>query len=660
MTSKSFCFAISALFLAVFQYGTAHTVPIDPITIAAIPVNMIPTISTPNGPYFCEGGSVTLTCSVADSYQWYKDNQVISGATNQTYSVSLNGVYKVMVSYGEGSTGTSTGLLVRQANSWIGTATDDEWNNPANWSCGTVPQATDHIVVNQTAGTFPVIAGESLVSVYSLTLAESARVEVEGGSTLQVTDIITVHPTALLNLQNNASLVQVNDVNNVGNLSAHRITTPMKRYDFTYWAAPVSGQTLHDLSPGTLMDKYYSFSPAIGNWVSHLNGAQIMEEGKGYIVRAPQTFSPTSAVTYETQFIGNPNNGNVAAPIVIGNSDMNLLGNPYPSALDLDAFLSNPVNAGLIDGTVYLWTHNSSPSGNEGNTSYDYTSNDYAAYNILGGTATSTTGNNATPIGKLAAGQGFFVKGLTPGTAVFDNSMRVAFSNNQFFRSNSTSTLEKHRLWLNLSNNQGAFKQTLLGYIDGATDDGVDRNFDGIDFNGNAFVDFYSISADKHFTIQGRALPFDENTSLPLGYSTTVAGTFTVGLAAFDGLFEAQQVYLYDYADGTTHDLKNGSYEFTTAIGTFNNRFELRFVNTALGIETFGNVTAAADGSQFMLKATSEMKSITIFDLSGRLVYERNQVDATEVAIDGIRQSNAVFFIKIKLTNGKTFVKKVM
>jgi hypothetical protein len=39
-----------------------------------------------------------------------------------------------------------------------------------------------------------------------------------------------------------------------------------------------------------------------------------------------------------------------------------------------------------------------------------------------------------------------------------------------------------------LSNNEGAFKQTLIGYITAATDD--DRMFDGESFDANDYVDF--------------------------------------------------------------------------------------------------------------------------------------------------------------------------
>lgn len=659
LTSKGLSLAISAFLFVISTatFANNHNAFENPVRFTK-PDNLIPTITAPNGAFFCEGGSTVLISSVADSYQWYRNNQLIVGETSQTFTATIGGIYKVAVSYGEGSTGTSAGILVRQGNFWTGGASDNDWNNTANWSCGELPLPTDHIVVDETTGTHPVVASGSLVKIYSLSLTESAVLEVEGGGTLEVTDAISVHPDAELILRDEASLVQINDVNNTGNVISQKNTAPMKRYDFTYWSSPVAGQTLYNLSPGTLSDKFYSFSPIIGNWVAHLNGTQTMEEGKGYIVRAPQFFSVTVATAYETQFVGTPNNGTVNVPIAIGNSDMNLLGNPYPSAIDLDAFLSHPANAALTDGTVYLWTHNSAPSSaTPGDNAYNYTSNDYAAYNLLGGTATATSGNNETPTGRLASGQSFFIKGLSAGQAVFENSMRVAFSNDQFFR---TSEADKHRIWLNLTNDQGAFKQTLIGYIDGATD-GVDRNFDGIDaLNGNAFVNLYSISNDKHFTIQGRALPFDENASLPLGYSTTAAGSFAIGLGNFDGLFATQSIYLYDHQTETLQDLKSGDYAFTTAIGTFNNRFELRFTNGLLGVESFtaDHVIVAATQNRISILSTENMASVEVFDLSGRRIYA-NRLDAKETTIE-LHRGASVLLVKVQMQNGKTLTKKIV
>ncbi|KAF2518821.1 hypothetical protein EYY60_00010, partial [Flavobacterium zhairuonense] len=61
-----------------------------------------------------------------------------------------------------------------------------------------------------------------------------------------------------------------------------------------------------------------------------------------------------------------------------------LLGNPYPSALSADAFIT--ANNTLLDGTLYFWTHNT-PVVLIG--AYQYTTDDYAVYNLSGGTGTS-------------------------------------------------------------------------------------------------------------------------------------------------------------------------------------------------------------------------------------------------------------------------------
>ncbi len=69
-----------------------------------------PTISAGGATTFCSGGSVTLTSSSATGNQWYKDSVAISGATNQTYSVTASGVYTVAVT-ACGST-SSTGITI--------------------------------------------------------------------------------------------------------------------------------------------------------------------------------------------------------------------------------------------------------------------------------------------------------------------------------------------------------------------------------------------------------------------------------------------------------------------------------------------------------------------------------------------------------------------
>ncbi|GAA4323226.1 Kelch repeat-containing protein [Flaviaesturariibacter amylovorans] len=96
------------------------------ITATFRPLSVVPTIDAGGATYVCSGGSVTLTASDAASYQWFYGNARINGATAQTYSATLVGEYKVVVTYANGCTGTSAPKLLlasAPAASISGTAT---------------------------------------------------------------------------------------------------------------------------------------------------------------------------------------------------------------------------------------------------------------------------------------------------------------------------------------------------------------------------------------------------------------------------------------------------------------------------------------------------------------------------------------------------------
>jgi hypothetical protein len=83
---------------AVTATASGCTSPASAATAVTVnPIPATPTI-TPGGPTtFCAGGSVTLTSSSTSGNQWFLNGSPIGGATNQTYSASVNANYTVAV-----------------------------------------------------------------------------------------------------------------------------------------------------------------------------------------------------------------------------------------------------------------------------------------------------------------------------------------------------------------------------------------------------------------------------------------------------------------------------------------------------------------------------------------------------------------------------------
>ncbi|TDO98371.1 T9SS sorting signal type C domain-containing protein [Flavobacterium sp. 245] len=494
------------------------------------------------------------------------------------------------------------------------------------------------------------------------------KVTIHSGHTLTIENQVIVDSgnDATLMFENAASLIQVNNVINSGNIIYKRNTFPIRQADYVYWSTPVSPQAIIDVSPLTKMDKLYSHNGY--NWVAEAP-SKIMVVGKGYIIRGPENFSNTIRSNFTALFIGVPNNGNISGEAVVGGRFF-LIGNPYPSALDADDFINT--NSPVLEGTLYFWTHNT-PVVLGG--AYQYGSDDYATYNLTGGVGTAAgsgddaVGNNASePSGQIGAGQSFFAKIATSGNIVFDNTMRNGGAENgQFYKpskESKTKAIEKHRIWLSMTNSGGAFKQLLVGYIEGASNE-YDNKFDGLSFDGNKYIDFYSVINDNKLTIQGRALPFNDIDFVKLGYRSTIDGDFKIAISKTDGNMNMQPIYLEDKLTGTIHDLREGNYTFKTAAGTFTDRFVLRYTNKSLGIgdveNTESKVLIAVKDKVIKVNSTIEtLAKVYIFDVAGKLIYEKSNIGENELQILNLQSSNQVLLIKVALENGSLTTSKII
>lgn len=530
----------------------------------------------------------------------------------------------------------------------VGTLTT--WNG-INWNNGTPNNLNTAIFT----GDYSSIASFKVCKVIIL---NNANVVINPEHTLTVQNSVAVTEGTLL-FEDDASLVQISNAVNSGNITYKR-NTMMRKFDYTYWSTPVSPQTIVAFTP--LSPLSYIYNPYITNW-EWAPMSTTMDVGKGYIVRAPTAYSVTSLAPYNASFVGVPNNGDYPISVYASDANVfNLLGNPYPSAISADKFMDeNTATMGLSGTTFYFWTHNTPITSNQ------YAYSDYASYNRTGGTQATQGMNNNIPTGKIAAGQAFMVRAVNSGIANFSNKIRIGGNNNQFYRqiqdSETPINTEKHRVWLDFKNEQGFFKEILVGYVRNATNDYED-GFDGPVAEAGNSVSFYSFASTTKLSIQGRALPFDVNDEVPLGYRTNVASTYTITLALFDGLFAQQSVYIEDTVLHVFHNLKEFPYSFITEAGTFDTRFVMRFNISNLNVNhpvfDTNSVLIYKEQQQIVINTGAvPMSGVTVFDSMGRQLFHKTSINVSEFKFNTIA-AHGLLLVQIQSIDNQIITKKII
>ncbi|MFD2942476.1 T9SS sorting signal type C domain-containing protein [Flavobacterium notoginsengisoli] len=234
-----------------------------------------------------------------------------------------------------------------------------------------------------------------------------------------------------------------------------------------------------------------------------------------------------------------------------------------------------------------------------------------------------------------------------------------------FKKSENAPQEEIHRVWLNLTNTDGIFKQILIGYIKGATN-GWDPKYDGYTLDAYKFADFYSINEGRKLVIQGRALPLEMSDTIPLGYRSAITGDLTISIDRADGDLAARDIYLLDKQAGTIHNLRDGGYTFSTTIGVFTDRFEIRYTeDQKLGTHESTIVpqklTVASKNKVISLRSDAEpLKEVSVFDITGKLLYSSQEIGKSDLEITGIQSGMQILLVKTTFENGNTSTKKVL
>lgn len=388
----------------------------------------------------------------------------------------------------------------------------------------------------------------------------------------------------------------------------------------------------------------------------------------------------TGAQRYD--FRGKPNDGRIAVPVLDDN--FTLTGNPYPSALHLNAFLLDAENSACT-GIAYFWeqdkTVNTHVLGNYVGGYGTYapislvssgiyvaaTFNTYfgdGSLNTIGLSSNLSIGRKFSPIG-----QGFFINGAANGSVFLKNSHRAFYKETQplsgFERPNRRVTattfetipevavMPPSHFIMNIRMNDNQHVQQLAFVAEVTATDGIDRGIDAESPSSfNLPYEAAFVVEDKRFVITGTA--FEISKRIPIIAKSNSNTNFSFELKETIAFDNQQPIYIYDALTNTYNDIRFEPYTTTVEAGTIANRFELTFSNIPL---TSNNPTATTKLEVITEKANELIRvrmpenqtadAAQLFDIAGRLVQTVDAINAPTFTINTSQLSDAVYILKV-------------
>ncbi|MCZ2084104.1 MAG: T9SS type A sorting domain-containing protein [Flavobacteriales bacterium] len=513
-----------------------------------------------------------------------------------------------------------------------------------SWSNGT-PDATKVAII---AGDYnqPLAAG---IVAKSITVnADTTFIVYPSVSTGDVTNNGQIIVSSYGNFVHNGAF----DVGEGSSFKVSRTSKEVKRYDYIAWSSPLkdSPQTLKEFSygsnnfenqstQGTANNRFYKYND--GNYVATPHTGTFNPAGQGFQIRTPNDFT-TTPQNFWGLFVGTePNVGEITYNASAINGQYVLLGNPYPSALDMEQFF---VENNQITGVFYIWD-----SGNTMDAvTNEYLGSNYNTYNKTG-TVPSSAENGYVPVG-----QGFFVdRGLnTIPSFKFTNAMR------SIDRGGSFSKAVSDRFWLQMTTPSGSKPQMLIGFNENATS-GYDAGYDAKMFDNNADV-LYSTVEGKSLIIDAHGT-FTNTDVVNVTANFLAAGNYTIGIAQKEGIFaNTQQIYLKDNLTGTETELTAGDYTFAATAGLQADRFTVSFNKGVLASSntTKGQSTVYASDQIVYVNASTKIASVEVYDMSGKLI-KKSSVSNSQNTFFPVSYKG-ITVVKLVLENGGIVTKKII
>lgn len=574
-------------------------------------------------------------------------------------------VIPVTATLSNGCSATGTLNIINDNKIWNNTASVNNWASAANWkpsSVPAVPTADKCVIIKSPVN----ILSTTNAVAKNLRIESNGKLNIEANGSLTVTDgIINQATDADLVIASDGNLKQIADVQvspNTGSATAKRNIKFRNgtRAEYNYLISPVVGQRLNTIYPGI---SYVLYHNEVNNMFGNSSGAYI--PGRGLAVKEA-TMAGVSANNVDATFKGALANGVINFPLAYTDAahGYNLVGNPYPSNINLQTFYT--LNSGKISSTFYFWD-------NAANNVYQqqgsgYSGRAYAVLNASNGMGNAAgyllspqeTLNTKVPNAIAKVGQGFMVRALGAGTnLVFNNSIRTTDNTGASFFSKPADSAA-NRYWLRLITPTGLVNTIGVVYYEGGS---ASFGMDDSEMNVDASDMLYSMADDRRLQIEGRPV-FEDTEKINLGSHHFAAGNYTLSLGDKEGIFAgSQNIYLKDKQTGTVTNLSEGDYTFAANAGESTGRFEIIYKPEIVLVTDSARkeeLIVYRDAQDFIIKAqTKEISAVEVYDSSGRMIYKIQPNDTTAV-IHSAFMPQGVYILKITTADGAVISKKIL
>ncbi len=513
------------------------------------------------------------------------------------------------------------------------------WGIDTLWSAGIINAGGTAII----AGTCRITSTDRTVD--DLVINSSALLILYPGVEMTVNNSLTSNadPGGLLlksDASESASLIANGTV--TGKATVERYMTGAS----TGWhltAAPVGGQNIKELidnannSFSTHESQYGLgvYDEATDTWTTYTSetygSAGDLVAGKGY--------ETNIELDGTIEFEGSVNTSQVDIPITRSGNGWNLLGNPYPCALNANsgADASNnflDYNSSLMDESyvgLYFWNPTTS------------------SYDVV---------NKLSAATYIPSGQAFFVKSAAGGgTASFTTAMRTHQTGAAF-----KAAVTASQIILKAANDEQT-KTTEFCFVEGATL-GLDPGYDAGLFNGQSdeFKLCSRLVQDNGVSFALQCLPSDDFESVVVPIDLNSVTSMVEFSVEANNLPSGMKVYLEDKQDNSFNLLnEDQTYTAQVNIGENTNRFYLHTSQQTLGqlaefTEGEYEIVPNLQNSSLTIKGVLDGDLfVKVYDISGKLVFEK-QITSNEVFLPYM--ATGIYVVKL-IGEGVIYSQKV-